>query len=226
MKIKNLFKPSVIFLLCVLTALTACIKNNDLIEGQSKIRFHNMAVGTISQDFFLDSVRYAPSIAYGSSSAYIVVPGNRTYSVLSKNTGRNGTITSLKQALKVGSNYSVFFAKKSATDSLLYFFEDDLKSDTTQGSKLLFLNLGYTLKSKVVLRDSLKSINQNLGYGEKTPYVFIKFNNKNPLYVNLVDSADVIDTIKASNFYKGKVYTILFDGSKTGKLQTKIIANN
>ena len=215
-------KFCVLILFCGL--FTSCIKNDHYVKGDMKIKFYNLVDGP-SQDFYLDATRLFVGLVYGSNTDYIIGEGDLPYSILAKNSGTKIISDSLNQTLAVGRNYSVFYTKNVAKDSVLLVYNDDLTSDTTQ-SKLLFLNLGYTLGSDVVIRDSVGLVHENLAYGQKSNYIYVKFNGKNKLYLNLADSLNVVDTLKAINFNKGKVYTILFDGSRTGKLQKRLIVNN
>ena len=222
------------FLTASIAMLNACIKNKNFVEGDAKIKFYNNVIGSKSQIFYINgslttdgSNPYVDKfgLGYGGSTAYLIAPGNQTFKIFVKNANALDAHTTGDISLGIGENYSVFYTKKNASDSSLFIIKEDLTPDTSK-TKLLFVNLGYTLKSKVIVRDSLNSFTKTLGYGEKSDYLFLKFAGKNKLYFNLVDSAGVVDTLKSSNFYKGKVYTVLLEGSNNGKLKERLISNN
>ncbi|RZK11640.1 MAG: DUF4397 domain-containing protein [Flavobacterium sp.] len=216
------------FVLLIICLVTSCIKNENLIKGDTKIRFFN-TVGELSQDFYLDGKRVSTGIGYGSNTEYTVFEGDKTYNVLSKNTGTKITSDSISQTFSIGKNYSVFYAKTSATDSVLKVYEDDLTPDTSK-SRLFFINVGYTLGSRVSIRNETSSFTKTLGNGETSGYIVLPTGKNSKIYLNLADSTSVIDTISYTNFYKGKTYTILIDGvnkgASKGKLKERLIVNN
>lgn len=234
MKHSQFVIPKILLFLSTLLLLSACIKNDSTIAGDAKVIFSNYVSTGLSKDFYLDSVKYGSSVSYGSSTAYVVIPVNtylpegQTYKFSAKNFNTTlGLKGSLSQLIKIGKNYSVFYTKTKGTtpDSLLLFHEDDLKPDVNN-TRLFFINLGYTLGSKVVIRDSLNTFTKTLDYGEMTDYIPVRFAGKNKIYVNLVDSANVVDTLKSNRFSTGKIVTIVLDGNKGGKLLERLIANN
>ncbi|TDG36840.1 DUF4397 domain-containing protein [Pedobacter changchengzhani] len=164
-------------------------------------------------------------VRYGANTQYLIAPGNQTFKVFVKDVNANDPHTTGDLSVEIGKNYSVFYTKTNVNDSSLFVIKEDLTIDTAK-TKLLFVNLGYTLKSRVVVRDSLKTFTKTLGYGEKSDYLFLNFAVKNKLYLNLVDSVGVVDSISASNFSKGKIFTILIDGTNIGKLKERLISNN
>ncbi|MFC3559628.1 hypothetical protein [Pedobacter jamesrossensis] len=226
-KVASFLKLS--FLLAGICLIAACVKNDNLIKGDSKIRFFNY-VGELSQDFYMSGIRRATTtgITYGNSTEYLIYEGDKEYNILAKNTGTTKISDSLKYKFDIGKNYSVFYSKASETDSLLRVYEDNLTPDTAN-SRLFFINLGYTLGSKVVIKDRT-SLLATLANGENSGYVVLKPGINAKISLNLVDSASVIDTISHTNFYKGKTYTIIIDGvakgANKGKLKERLIVNN
>jgi len=234
MKHSKFLIPKILFVFAGSLLLSSCIKNNSNIAGDAKIIFANYVSTGLSKDFYLDSIKYGAGISYGSSSSYVVVPVNtflpdgQTYKFSVKDLNTTSTLKgSLSQLVKIGKNYTVFYTKNknNPADSLLLIHEDDLSLDPNR-TRLFFINLGYTLGSKVVIRDSLNTFNKTLDYGEMTDYIPVRFGGKNKIYVNLVDSVNVVDTLRANSFSVNKVVTIVLDGTRGGKLLERLIANN
>ena len=208
--------------------ISSCIKNNDFIKGDAKVKFYNTVQGGVSQDFYLGPDRYGSAVSYGNNTPYVIVPGDSAikYKVIAKNTASPtaGPNASLDYSFNIGKNYSVFYTKSPANDSLLYIKQDDVAQDTGK-VKIFIINLGYTLKSKIQIRDSLNYIvPSSLSFKENSGY--LKLNPKGlRIYIKLADSTRE-DSVVGKNLTKGKVYTVLIDGSKIGKLQTRLITEN
>ncbi|WP_316803837.1 DUF4397 domain-containing protein [Pedobacter nototheniae] len=234
-------KPSFVlvklsFLFGFILIISSCIKNNNLIAGDAKIKFFNFVNTGVAKDFYLDSGRYASNVSYGSSVSYTVVPVNnfpdgQTYNFIVKNTLKSGTLPgAAKQLIQVGKNYSAYYTKTKLVggkqDSLLVIYEDNVKPDPDK-AKLIFLNLGYNLSNKVYIRDANTTYEATLGYNEKTDYKFITIDpTAAKIYMNNLDSAMIIDTISGTSFSKGKIYTILIDSDKAGRLLKRVLGNN
>nr|WP_199158103.1 DUF4397 domain-containing protein [Pedobacter sp. ASV2] len=224
------------FLFVFILIFSSCIKNNDLIAGDAKIKFFNFVNTGAAKDFYLDSARYVIGVSYGSSVSYTVVPvnslqGGQSYRFMVKNTQKPDSLKgTVKRIIEVGKNYSAYYTKTKLVagkqDSLLVIYEDNLKPDPDK-AKLIFLNLGYNLSNKVYIRDENKTYEATLDYNEKTDYKFITIDPKAAkIYMNNLDSTKVIDTISGINFSKGKIYTILIDSDKGGKLLKRVLGNN
>lgn len=224
------------FLFAFILIFSSCIKNNDLIAGDAKIKFFNFVNTGAAKDFYLDSARYVIGVSYGSSVSYTVVPvnslqGGQSYRFMVKNTQKPDSLKgTVKRVIEVGKNYSAYYTKTKLVagkqDSLLVIYEDNLKPDPDK-AKLIFLNLGYNLSNKVYIRDENKTYEATLDYNEKTDYKFITIDPKAAkIYMNNLDSTKVIDTISGINFSKGKIYTILIDSDKGGKLLKRVLGNN
>ncbi|MET4081591.1 hypothetical protein ABIB40_001540 [Pedobacter sp. UYP30] len=227
---KNKFGVVLGLLLMVFSALfiSSCIKNSDFIKGDAKVKFYNTVQNSKSQDFYLGADRYGSQVAYGANTPYVIVPGDSAikYNVTAKNTASPGAgpNASIESSFNIGKNYSVFYTKSSAKDSLLYIKQDDITPDPDK-AKVFIINLGYTLGSKVSVRDSSMVLpTTSIGYGEKIGYVKLD-PALTRLYFHQVDSTRV-DSVAGSKLYKGKVYTILIDGSVTGAMQTRLISEN
>lgn len=234
-------KPSFViiklsFLIGFILIISSCIKNNDLIAGDAKIKFFNFVNTGAAKDFYLDSGKYASGVSYGSSVSYTVVPVNsfpagQVYRFMVKNTLKPDSLKgTAKQLIQVGKNYSAYYTKTKLVgnkqDSLLVIYEDNLTPDPDK-AKLIFLNLGYNLSNKVYIRDEKTTYEATLDYNEKTDYKYITIDPKAAkIYMNNLDSASVIDTISGINFSKGKIYTILIDSDKGGKLLKRVLGNN
>ncbi len=218
------------FLFTAVCLITACVKNDNLIKGDTKVRFFNN-VDQLSQDFYLNGIRRTTTtgISYGNSTDYLVYEGDKEYNILAKNTGTTKIGDSIKYTFGIGKNYSVFYAKTSEIDSLLTIYEDNLTPDPAN-ARLFFINLGYTLDSKVNIRNRTSSFTASLANGENSGYIVLKPDSNAKIFLNLVNSTSVIDTIPATNFYKGKTYTIIIDGVNKGvnkgKLRERLIVNN
>lgn len=149
--------------------LVSCVKNENTEDYDTKVRLINV-IDEKAQDFYLNGIRVATGVGYGSNSSYITVVGNREYGIFSKNTTTQLVSDSLKYTLGVGKNYSVYYSKTSAADSLLTVLEDDLSRDTAS-VRLFFINHGYTLGSKVSIRSQSSTFSKILGLGENSGYI-------------------------------------------------------
>ncbi|MCZ4223620.1 DUF4397 domain-containing protein [Pedobacter rhodius] len=228
MKIKPILLLKMSVLLVAVCLILSCVKTNNL-DFDTKVRFVN-TIDEKPQDFYLNEVKSATGISYSANSDYVVAAGDKEYNIFAKNTTTQSVSSSVKYSLKVGRNYSVYYLKKSAMDSVLNVMEDDLTPDTAN-ARLFFINLGYTLGSRVSIRNETSNpVNITLGNGENSGYIKIPTGKNSRLYFNLIDSAQVIDTISYTNFFKGKTYTIIIDGvnkgASKGKLKERLIANN
>ncbi|MCZ4244489.1 DUF4397 domain-containing protein [Pedobacter punctiformis] len=232
MKKPSFFILKLSFLIGFILIISSCIKNDNLIAGDAKIKFFNFVNTGAAKDFYLDSAKYVTGASYGNSAGYTIVPvstfpGGQSYRFMVKNTLKPDSLKgTLKYLIEVGKNYSVYYTKNKKLDSMLVIYEDNLTIDPDK-AKLIFLNLGYNLSNKVYIRDEKKSYEVNLNYNEKTDYKLIDIDPKlAKIYMNNVDSVNVIDTISGTNFSKGKIYTILIDSDKAGRLLKRVLANN
>lgn len=223
--------PKLLLLSFAALMLVSCIKNDNIIDGDAKVKFHNSVQTGVAQDFFFNGVSYTSALTYGSSTDYVIIPirGKNTgqeYTIISKNTKTINATDTIKETLKIGKNYSIFYKKTSDKDSSMFFHEDDvsINVDSANLAKLQFINLGYTLKGKVNIYNLNKKYNRTLSNGEMTEYIYVPIDLNAKVFLKIIDSAK-IDTITASSFIKGKTYTILIDGSKTGVLQQRLISN-
>lgn len=212
------------FTLC----LVSCVKNENTNDYDTKVRLINV-IDEKAQDFYLNGIRIATAVGYGSNSSYITMVGNKEYNIRTKNTATQSGGDSLKYSLGVGKNYSVYYTKTTATDSLLTVLEDDLTRDTAS-VRLFFINHGYTLGSRVSIRNQSSTFSKILGLGENSGYIKLPPNKTSDIYLNLLDSVNVIDTILYTNFVKGSNNTILIDGvnkgSRRGKLRERVIVSS
>lgn len=225
-KLSAFLKLSLAFF-AVALFLVSCVKNDNL-DYDTKVRFFN-TVDEKAQDFYLNGLKIAPSITYGTNSSYITAVGEKEYNIFARNTTTTLISDSIKYLLKVGRNYSVYYSKTSSTDSILTVLEDDLTRDTAQVT-LFFINLGHTLGSKVSIRNESSTFVRTLGLGENSGYIKMPPGKNSKIYLNLLDSLNVIDTISYTSFTKGVKYTILIDGvnkgSRKGKLKERLIVNS
>ncbi|MFC4212560.1 DUF4397 domain-containing protein [Pedobacter lithocola] len=226
MKIKPSQFFKIFFFIGFICLMMSCVKNDNF-DLDTKVRFFNVVDGP-GQDFYLNGVRTATGINYSSNSEYIVAFGNKEYSIIAKNTGTQVSSDTIKKTLEVGKNYSVYYVRTSEIDSVLKVFEDDLTPDTAV-SRLFFINAGFTLPSRVEIRNETSSFTTSLGNGENSGYIMMPTGKDSKLYFNLVGST-VVDTLSYTNFYKGKTYTIVIDGvnkgNDKGKLRERLIVNN
>ncbi|RLJ79967.1 DUF4397 domain-containing protein [Pedobacter alluvionis] len=232
---KNTVLFSKIFLLFACAFLiSSCIKNDNFIKGDAKIRFFQAASTDTTQNFYLNGIQIGTSVAYNTNTSYVVIAGDSVFNITSKNIGTGVDVTSLaNQEFKIGQNYSVFYYKeKTDGPAKLKVYTDDVKPDL-DSAKLTFLNLGYTLGSKVVITDSTNTANpieSLLGYGETKTFK-VKVNNimkyafklSSPTATNPPPVVTRLDSLTINN---GRVYLILFDGDKKGELKNRIISSN
>ncbi|WP_406825900.1 DUF4397 domain-containing protein [Pedobacter sp. KACC 23697] len=224
----------IFFLFACAILISSCIKNNNFIKGDAKIRFFQAASTDTTQNFYLNGRQIGASVAYNTNTSYVVIPGDSVVNITSKNIGTGVDVASLTdQKFKIGLNYSVFYLKEAIDKpAKLKVYQDDVKPDL-DSAKLTFLNLGYTLGSKVVITDSTntaKPAESLLGYGEtKTFKVKVNkvmkyaFKLSSPTATNPPPVVTRLDSLTINN---GRVYLILFDGDKKGELKNRIIPAN
>ncbi|WP_443943863.1 DUF4397 domain-containing protein [Pedobacter sp. AW1-32] len=229
---KKIFIFPKLLLFCIpFVLLASCIKNDNGIAGDAKVMFHNMVPTGVAQDFYFNGVKYGSAVAFGSSSSYVTLPiadsqNGTIFNILSKRTLTAIVTDSLTQTLRLGKKYSLFYAKTSATDSVLRFYEDDVRTTDTTQAKVIFRNFGYNFSNRIWIRNEGNTINDTLSNGESTTYINLPINSTSKLYFNNLDSLSKVDTLTASTFAKGKIYTILIYGSATGVLQKRVVTNN
>jgi hypothetical protein len=219
--------------------LFSCIKNDNFIKGDAKIRYFQTAVTDTTQNFYLKGIQSGASTTYGSNSNYIVVAGDSTYTITSRNINTGTDVASTSQKFDIGLNYSIYYTRKTTTDPpVLTVYRDDVKQDLTV-AKLTFLNLGYTLTSDVIIKDDGGAFPQfTMKYGDRishsvivTKGTKISFALQTPIStqppLNTLDSlATSTTTQKSLAITKGLVYTVLIDGSKKGELQMRLVSAN
>jgi len=226
--IKILFSLFAVFL------VSACIKNDNFIIGDAKVRIFNTIVSDTTRNFFFNNALFnsqsgVSALATATNSSYFVVQADKEYLIDSRNSITGTTSVSAKSTFALGKNYSIYYTKKNdlpATKPEFLIFPDLVRQDTTK-AQVMFINLGYTLGSKVMIKNKDNTYATTLAYGEKSDYVSIS--NLKPvstLFFNLADSTGVVDSINYTNFIKGKVYTIILEGAKNGKLKQRLVANN
>ncbi|QDW23814.1 DUF4397 domain-containing protein [Pedobacter sp. KBS0701] len=232
---KNTVLFSKIFLLFACAFLiSSCIKNNNFIKGDAKIRFFQAASTDTTQNFYLNGIQIGTSVAYNTNTSYVVIPGDSVFNITTKNIGTGVDATSLtNQTFKIGQNYSVFYYKEKTGDpAKLKVYTDDVKPDL-DSAKLTFINLGYTLGSNVVITDSTntaKPIESSLGYGEtKTFKVKVNKIMKYAFKLSIPTATNpppVVTRLDSLTINNGRVYLILLDGDKKGELKNRIISSN
>lgn len=225
------------FLLVPVLMIFSCIKNDNFIKGDAKIRYFHSAVTDTIQNFFLRGVQSGASTAYGSNSNYIVVAGDSSYTITSRNINTTTDVASTTNKFDIGANYSIFYTRKTPTSPpVLTVFQDDVKQNL-DSVKLTFLNLGYTLGSNVIVKDDGGAFDQfTMKYGDRvnrtiklTKTTRISFALEAPIAtqppVNALDSLPTT-TSKSIAITKGLVYTVLLDGTKKNELQMRLVSTN
>ncbi|WP_231463026.1 DUF4397 domain-containing protein [Pedobacter sp. Leaf132] len=227
MKIKLSSNIKFVLVLVIASFSIACVKNDNN-DYDTRVRFLN-AIDQGAQDFYLNGLKVAPAVVYGSSSSYITAAGDKEYNVYARGAGTSSISDSIKYLFSVGKNYTVYYTKKSATDSVLTVLEDDLARDASS-VRLFFINLGYNLSSNVNIRNESSSVVKILGPGENSGYIKLPVDADANIYLNLLASPNVTDTILNTNFVKGNTYTIMIDGvnkgTNAGKLQKRVIVSS
>jgi hypothetical protein len=242
---KNTLLFSRIFFLIVCAfSISSCIKNNNFIKGDAKIRYFQSAITDTTQNFYLKGIQSGASITYGSNSNYIVVAGDSTYTITSRNINTGIDTARATHKFEIGANYSIYYTRATATSPpVLKVYQDDVKQNLNV-AKLTFLNLGYTLGSDVIVKDEATTPafpQFTMKYGDivsKTVNVNkttkISFTLTNPIstqpVLNTLDSLTTTATntnpAKSLAITKGLVYTVLLDGTKKGELQMRLVSAN
>ncbi|RBQ08749.1 DUF4397 domain-containing protein [Pedobacter miscanthi] len=235
---------SMFFMALPALMLFSCIKNDNFIKGDAKIRYFHAAVTDTTQNFYLKGIQSGASTTYGSNSNYIVVAGDSTYTITSRNINTGNDLASTPYKFEIGANYSIFYTHKTLTDPpVLTVYKDDVKQNLNV-AKLTFLNLGYTLGSDVIIKDeaTVPAFTQfTMKYGDMVSHSVnvnkttkISFTLTTPIStqppLNTLDSLTTTPTntnpSKSLAITKGLVYTVLLDGSKKGELQMRLISAN
>ncbi len=241
MKNKVLF-PKIFLLLTLAVLISSCIKNDNLIEGDAKVRYFQSAITDTTQNFFLNGIQSGASTTYGSNSNYVVVAGDSTYTITSRNINTGIDVANVIQKFDIGANYSVFYTHTTPTSpAVLKVYTDDVKQDLNVVT-LNFLNLGYTLGSDVIIKDDGGGFTEFVAkYGEKSTHkvvlskaTHISFALQTPIATQPpVKTLDSIATTTANGtdqtklvISKGLVYYVLLDGSKKGELQMRLVSSN
>ncbi len=215
--------------------LSACIKNDNSIVGDSKVRIFNTIISDTSRNFYFNqalfnSVSGISALASSTNSSYFVVEAEKEYVIDARNSITGATTNSVKQTFALGKNYSIYYTVKNSlttTKPEMIIYQDEVRQNNNF-AQIMFINLGHTLGSKVSIKDKSGSIVETIGYGEKTTYKQISDvgMSKTSIILNLVDSAGVQDSISYTNFVKGKVYTVIIEGARNGKLKERLVPNN
>jgi hypothetical protein len=239
MKNTRFIFPKILFLFLPVLMIFSCIKNDNFIKGDAKIRYFQTAVTDTTQNFFLRGIQSGASTTYGSNSNYVVVAGDSSYTITSRNINTGVDVASIAQKFVIGANYSIFYTHTTtATPAVLKVYQDDVKQDLNVVT-LNFLNLGYTLGSDIIVKDDNNGFTQFVAkYGEKITHkvtlskaTHISFALQTPIatqpLVKTLDSTTTTATAdKALVISKGLVYYVLLDGSKKGELQMRLVSSN
>lgn len=235
---------SILFVAMPALMLFSCIKNDNFIKGDAKIRYFQAAVTDTTQNFYLKGIQSGASTIYGSNSNYIVVAGDSTYTVTSRKINTGDDVASNTYKFAIGANYSIYYTHATTTGkAILTIYQDDVKQNLNV-AKLTFLNLGYTLGSDVIIKDEAATPafpQFTMKYGDKVSQTVnvnkttkISFTLTNPIstqpVLNTLDSlattATSTNPAKSLAITKGLVYTVLLDGSKLGELQMRLVSSN
>lgn len=235
MKKRNFLNPTLPFILFAIVLFSSCIKNDNFIVGDSKVRIFNTIISDTSTNFYFNealfnSVSGVTALATSTNSSYFVVEADKEYKIDSRNSVTGTSNSEIKEMFALGKNYSIYYTK---TDSLpgtkpkLIIFQDEVRQNDKM-AQIIFINYGYTLRSKVIITDRKKTFTETIGYGEKTGYrqILDVDSSKSTIFLNLVDSTGVRDSISFRNLAKGKVYTVIIEGAKNGKMKQRLVPNN
>jgi hypothetical protein len=239
MKNNSFIFPKILFLFLPVLMIFSCIKNDNFIKGDAKIRYFQSAVTDTTQNFFLNGIQSGASTTYGSNSNYVVVAGDSTYKITSRNINTGVDVANVTQKFDIGANYSIFYTHTTATSpAVLKVYPDDVKQDLNVVT-LNFLNLGYTLGSDVIIKDDGGAFTEFVAkYGEKSTHkvtlskaTHISFALQTPiatqpLVLTLDSLPPTTSPAKSVAISKGLVYYVLLDGSKKGELQMRLVSSN
>ncbi|RDC55504.1 DUF4397 domain-containing protein [Pedobacter chinensis] len=233
MKKRNFLTSKLFFLLFAITLLvSSCIKNNNFIKGDAKIRVFHVASTDTTQNFFLNGRQLGSAATYGTNSSYIVVAGDSTYKITSRNINSANDLTTLAAVHpSIGKNYSVYYTRKSTTAAPELIYDEDDVRPNPDSAKVVFWNLGYTLGSPVIVTDSGNAFSKlTMVYGNKLTRKIkvnkstkISFVLTTPTTTNPQPVVTLLDSTTISN---GRVYTVIIDGSRTGELQKRLVSSN
>lgn len=235
MKNPTFLFPKIFLLFFIALVISSCIKNDGSIIGDAKVRIFNNVISDTSKNFYFNGFLYnsianQTALATSTNSSYLVVVADKEYTIDARNSLTGVSNSSVKGTFGLGRNYSIYYSKADTlptTKPTMVIYEDTVRQNLNV-AQILFINMGSTLKSKVQITDRTKSFTEILGYGEKSGYrkIIEVGRSKTSLVLNLVDSTGVEDTISYTNFAKGKVYTVIIEGAKSGKLKERLVANN
>ena len=226
MKKISVLIPKIVLLAFTTICISACIKNDNFIKGDAKIRIFNNVINDTSQNFYFNNEKLQNALSYSTNSGYLVVIGEQPYVIEAKNNITSVVNSTTNYTFPIGKNYSIYYTRDdSTTKPKMVIYEDTVRKNLKE-ARIMFINVGYTLNSGILLRNEKTAYKFTLTKGQKTEYISITNPTDSGKFVcNLVDSALVVDTIAANNFVKGNVYTIIFDGTKSGKLRYRVVTN-
>lgn len=232
MKIKTIIISTFLPLAAIAIIFTSCAKNSNYVRGDARVRVFQASVLDTTQNFLLDSLAFGNATVYGSNSSYIVVEGydderKNLHSLVSRNINAATNLAVLRdQMFNIGKNYSVFLTRETPTSTPKLISYQDTVSINTEVAKLVFINLGYTLESRVVIKDEGKGFDDfNLGYGGRVTKN-VKVNKATKIsfaLVNPIAAAPAVASIDSLTISKGRVYTVLIDGNKLKYLQKRLV---
>ncbi|TCD11102.1 hypothetical protein EZ449_06305 [Pedobacter frigidisoli] len=235
MKNPTFLFPKIFLLFFIALVISSCIKNDGSIIGDAKVRVFNTVISDTTRNFYFNnalfnSVSAVSALATSTNSSYFVVEAEKEYTIDSRNTITGVSNSSSKETFALGKNYSIYYTKSDSlptTKPKMFIYQDTVRQNLNV-AQVMFINYGYTLGSKVMITDRTKSFTETLGYGEKSGYrqIIEVGRSKTSLVLNLIDSTGVEDTISYTNFAKGKVYTVIIEGAKNGKLKERLVPNN
>lgn len=233
MKKRN-FLPftKLIVLLFAAVLFNSCIKNNNFIKGDAKVRIFQSSSTDTTQNFFINGRPSGSVTTYGTNSSYIVVGGDSTYNFSSRAiTEAVDNATLNQQKLLIGKNYSLFLTRKTTTTpSNLVLYEDDVRK-SVDSVKLIFIHFGHTLGSSVNISDAGNSFTTfSMVYGNRSTKM-LKVNDKTKISFVLstptpTNPQPVVKALDATTLTNGFVYTVIIDGSKSGELQNRLVTSN
>jgi len=235
MKNPKFLFPKIFILFFFILIVSSCIKNDGTIIGDAKVRIFNTVISDTARNFFFNNGLFAgatgqSALSTSTNSSYFVVVADRDYSVDARNSITGVSNGAVDYNFALGKNYSIFYTKADnlpATKPQLVVYEDMVRPNANM-AQIKFINMGYTLGSDVMITDRGGNYKETIGRGKFTEYLKISDVDTNAatIFLNLVDSVGVVDSISYKGLAKGKVYTVIIEGTSRGKLKERLVSNN
>ena len=227
---KTLLNTRSKFLLLIsvsILTLSACkkIKQEEPVQGDSKIRVINTVVGSTPQDVYQNETKLSTTaIAYGQNTGYLTIKGGISSTIALKNEGTQVVSASTIASPYADVSYTLFYYSSANGSPSFAGFADENSQVPAGKVRIRFMNLGAVLSNNInVSITGVGAVVGGLAYGYLSPYNNIDANTS--LNVSVIGSTDT-KVIPGTEFEAGKIYTVWFDALNATTVNYHVVAQN